>query len=46
MSLSAFNYLVEELHASLTVSSLQSMRSTSGNEPIYPEVIVAVGLSF
>jgi hypothetical protein len=36
--------LVEELHVPLTVSFAQSLRSTSGNEPIYPEMIVAIGL--
>jgi hypothetical protein len=41
-----FDDLVEELHVPLTVSFVQSMRSTSGNEPIYPEVIVAIGLQF
>ena len=28
----------------LTVSFTQSLRSTSGNEPIYSEMIVAIGL--
>jgi hypothetical protein len=46
MSRSMFDDLVEELHVPLTVSFVQSMRSTSGNEPIYPEVIVAIGLQF
>ncbi len=45
-SLSVFNYLPEELCESITVSCLKSRCSTSGNEPIYPEVIVAVGLRF
>jgi hypothetical protein len=36
--------LVEELRIHLTVSFVQSMRSTSGNKPIYPEVVVAIGL--
>ena len=39
-----FDDLVEELHVPLTVLFVQSMRSTSGNKPIYPEVIVAIGL--
>ena len=39
-----FDDLVEELRVPLTVSFVQSMRSTSGNEPIYPEVIVAISL--
>jgi len=44
MSWSMFDDLVEELRVPLTVLFVQSMRSTSGNEPIYPEVIVAIGL--
>jgi hypothetical protein len=44
MSRQMFDDLVEELRIPLTVSYAQSMRSTSGNEPIYPEVIVAIGL--
>ena len=44
MSWSMFDDLVEELRIPLIVSFVQSMRSTSGNEPIYPEVIVAIGL--
>ena len=44
MSRQMFDDLVEELRVPLTVSYAQSMRSTSGNEPIYPEVIVAIGL--
>ena len=39
-----FDDLVEELRIPLTVLFVQSMRSTSRNEPIYPEVIVAIGL--
>ena len=44
MSRSVFDYLVEELRVPLTVSFVKSMNSTSGNEHIYPEVIVAIGL--
>ena len=44
MSWCMFDDLVEELHVPLTVLFVQSMRSTSGNKPIYPEVIVAIGL--
>jgi hypothetical protein len=44
MSRSMFDDLVEELWVPLTVSFAQSLRSTSGNEPIYPEMIVAIGL--
>ena len=44
MSWQMFDDLVEELHVPLTLSYAQSMRSTSGNKPIYHEVIVAFGL--
>ena len=44
MSRSMFDDLVEELRVPLTVSFVKSMNSTSGNEPIYPEVIVAISL--
>jgi hypothetical protein len=44
MSQSMFDDLVEELRIPLTVLFVQSMRSTSGNKPIYHEVIVAFGL--
>jgi hypothetical protein len=43
MSWSMFDYLVEELRFHLTVSVAQSLRSTFGNKPIYPEMIVATG---
>jgi hypothetical protein len=46
MPLSAFHYLLEELRESITVLCLKSTCSTSGNEPIYPEVIVTIGLRF
>jgi hypothetical protein len=42
MSRSMFDDLVEELRAPLTVLFVKSMNSSSGNEPIYPEVIVAI----
>ena len=44
MSWQMFDDLVEVLRVPLTVSYAHSMSSTSGNEPIYPEVIVAIGL--
>jgi hypothetical protein len=44
MSRSMFDDLVEELRVPLTVSFVHSMSSTSGNEPIYPDLIVAIGL--
>jgi len=45
MPLSTVNYLIDELLEPLTVSVKHSVSSTLGNEPIYPEVIVAVGLT-
>ena len=44
MSRSMFDDLVDELHVPLTVLFVKSMNSTSGNEPMYPEVIVAISL--
>jgi hypothetical protein len=44
MPLSALNCLIEELCDPLTVSFKHSISSTSENDSIYPEVIVAVGL--
>ena len=46
MPLSSLNYLIKDLQESLTVSFKHSMNSTSGNDPIYPEVIVTAGLQF
>ena len=46
MPLSAVNYLIDELREPLTVSVKHSVSCTSGNEPIFPEVNVAVGLRF
>jgi len=44
MSRGMFDDLVEELRVPLTVSVAHSLSSTSGNKPIYPEVIVGIGL--
>jgi hypothetical protein len=44
MSRSMFNDLVEGLRVPLTVSVAHSLSSTSGNKPIYPEVIIGIGL--
>ncbi|KAL3761004.1 hypothetical protein ACHAWU_004624 [Discostella pseudostelligera] len=41
-----FDYLVDALRDCLTVDRLRSMNSTSGNEPIIPEMIVACGLRY
>ena len=46
MPLSAVNYQIDELRDPLTVLVKHSVNSTSGNEPIYPEVIVAARLGF
>jgi hypothetical protein len=43
-SRSMFDDLFEELRIPLTVSFTQSLRSTPRNEPIYPEMIVAICL--
>ena len=42
----AFNVLLEGIRDEITVSFLQSTRSTSDNEPIYPEIILAMCLRF
>ena len=44
MSEHAFNVLLEGIRDEITVNILQSNRSTSGNEPIYPEIILAMCL--
>ena len=46
MSPEHFDVLLEELREALTVSVRHSLSSTSGNEPIHPEVILAIGLRF
>ena len=46
MNEDAFNTLLEGIRGEITVSFLQSNRSTSGNEPIYPEIILAMCLRF
>lgn len=46
MTHSSLKALIEELREPLTVCVSQSVRSTNGNDPIYPEVIVACGLRF
>jgi hypothetical protein len=39
-----FDDLVDDLCVPLRLLYVQSMRSTSGNDPIYPKVIVASSL--
>lgn len=46
MSEDSFETLLEVLRDSLTVSIKHSMSSTGGNDPIYPEIILACGLRF
>ena len=46
MPLSAVNYLIDELRKPLTVLVKHSVSSTSGNEPMYSKVILAVRLRF
>ena len=41
-----FDHLLEELRAAVTVDFARSRASTGGNDPIYPEVVIAVGLRF
>ena len=42
----AFNVLIEGIRDEITASFLQSNRCTSSNEPIYPEIILAMCLRF
>ena len=46
MSEHSFNVLLDGIREGITVSFLQSNRSTSGNEPIYLELILAMCLRF
>ena len=41
-----FNYLLEAIRECITVDFLRSMNSTGGNDPIYPEMVMAMGLRF
>eukprot|EP00957_Ditylum_brightwellii_P190909 14536985-Ditylum_brightwellii.AAC.1 len=44
MSIGAFYALLDAVREDLTLSFAKSSCSTSGNEPIYPELILAMGL--
>ena len=44
MSLESFNKLVDLLREEITVDFAKSSNSTRGNEPIFPELVVAAGL--
>ena len=46
MSYNDFESLLEALEEALTVSFAKSRASTDGNDPIYPEIIMACGLRF
>lgn len=46
MTLSSFNQLVDTLRPSITLDFVKSMNSTMGNTPIYPELIVGMGLRY
>ena len=41
-----FMYLVNKIRDAITVNFLKSHQSTGGNDPIYPEIVAAVGLRF
>ena len=41
-----FDYFLQELQEDLTLSVKQSRNSTSGNDPIYQEIILACGMCF
>ena len=46
MNFSEFKYLFDALDDAITVSYVKSWASTDGNDPIYPEVVMACGLRF
>lgn len=46
MSKDHFDLLLDEIRNAITVDYMHSLSSTSGNEPIYPETILAMGLRF
>ena len=46
MSKKSFHKLLDLLRDQLAINELQSMRSTSGSDPISPEITVAAGLRF
>ena len=41
-----FNYLFRAVGDAITVDYLRSSNSTQGNDPVYPELILAMGLRF
>ena len=46
MSERSFNQLVDILRPQVYADEFQSFQSTSGNDPITPEIVVAAGLRF
>ena len=46
MKRSCFQYLLDAVQDAITVDCTRSSNSTGGNEPIYPEIILAMGLRF
>lgn len=46
MSEESFDRLVDLLRPYVTVDYKKSMNSTSGNSPIYPEIVVGIGLRY
>eukprot|EP00957_Ditylum_brightwellii_P126758 9662128-Ditylum_brightwellii.AAC.1 len=46
MSIEALYTLLDAIREDLTLSFAKSVCSTSGNKPIYPELILAMGLRF
>ena len=46
MNIDEFNYLLEALEDAITESYMKSRASTNGNDPIYPEVVMACGLRY
>ena len=46
MSEDSFLILLEIIRDDITVDSIKSRNSTNGNDPIYPELVLAAGLEF
>ena len=46
MTEQSFDKLVKLLRRDISIDLMQSMRSSSGNQPITPDMVVAAGLRF
>ena len=46
MKMAWFTRLLDALADAITVEYSRSRLSTSGNDPIYPEIVLAIGLRF